>query len=422
MMPITRTLAGVKGNLLRLASSKRGSGILTLACAVIALALANMPFTSTAMQSIAHYPMGIPYSNVSLNLSHWIQDGVLTVFFLVVGLELKQELRSGSLSDPKQAAVPMICAVGGMLMPPVLFISTLLLWPGNAEESSAGSGGLSVLAQGWAIPTATDIAFSLAVLAIFARALPRSIRTFLMTLATVDDLLAIMIIAVFFSHVNAWYWFLGIAACALIWRYLIRLKRVPWLVVAVVGVLSWVMMFEAGIHPTLAGVLAGLLTPAHAMYGELDSRAQRYAKKLQPYSSLIALPAFALFTTGVGLNSMGLGQLLSPVVCALIIALCLGKPLGIMCTAWLSTRLLRLTLPQSLRLVDFVPMACACGIGFTVSMLLTSLSYQDDLLVEEGRLGVLLASLLSAVFSGVLLHLQSRRYESNNIDNQVLRG
>jgi NhaA family Na+:H+ antiporter len=413
---VKRILADTKSKLLRLAESERGSGILTLLCAVIALALANMPFTAETMRRVAEYPIGIPFSNIDLTVSHWIQDGVLTIFFLVVGLELKQELRNGSLSNPKHAAVPMICAVGGMIVPPVLFISTLSLWPRGADgllvgSASGATGTFSALAQGWAIPTATDIAFSLAVLAIFAKALPRAIRTFLMTLATVDDLLAIIIIAVFFSHVNAWYWFVGIAVCAVVWRWLIRFKRVPWLPIALIGVLTWVMMFEAGIHPTLAGVLAGLLTPARTVHGEKRSRAEHYAKRMLPYSSLIALPAFALFTTGVELGSAGFGQLFSPVVCGVVIALCVGKPLGIICTAWLSTRVLKLSLPQHLRVVDLIPMAVACGIGFTVSMLLTSLSYQDALLITESRIGVLLASVIAAVVSAFMLHAQAKRYD-----------
>lgn len=158
-----------------------------------------------------------------------------------------------------------------------------------------------------------------------------------MTLATVDDLLAIILIAVFFSSVNAWYWFLGIAVCAVVWYFLVRMRKVPWLAVAIVGVLAWVMMFEAGVHPTLAGVLVGLLTPAHERFGEKMPRAERYADKLQPFSALLALPIFALFATGVHFESLTLALFVSPVVVAVMVALVVGKPLGIMTTAWLST-------------------------------------------------------------------------------------
>ena len=154
-----------------------------------------------------------------------------------------------------------------------------------------------------------------------------------MTLATVDDLLAIILIAVFFSSVNAWYWFLGIAVCAVVWYFLVRMRKVPWLAVAIVGVLAWVMMFEAGVHPTLAGVLVGLLTPAHERFGEKMPRAERYADKLQPFSALLALPIFALFATGVHFESLTLALFVSPVVVAVMVALVVGKPLGIMTTA-----------------------------------------------------------------------------------------
>ena len=245
----------------RIAASDRISGLIMLAFAFAGLVLANLPWTSHMFEAVAETQLGIPGTNIILPIGHWAQDGLLTIFFLTVGLDLKQELTTGSLANPKAAAVPMLCAVGGMLMPPVLFITVISLFsrfappaPGIVTIPTGADIPFAEAAQGWAIPTATDIAFSLAVLALFAKALPGSIRAFLMTLATVDDLLAIILIAVFFSSLNAWYWFIGIAICAAIWAFLVRLRRVPWLLVAVIGVLAWVMMFEAGVHPTLAGV------------------------------------------------------------------------------------------------------------------------------------------------------------------------
>ena len=307
-------------------------------------------------EAVAETQLGIPGTNIILPIGHWAQDGLLTIFFLTVGLDLKQELTTGSLANPKAAAVPMLCAVGGMLMPPVLFITVISLFsrfappaPGIVTIPTGADVPFAEAAQGWAIPTATDIAFSLAVLALFAKAMPGSIRAFLMTLATVDDLLAIILIAVFFSSLNAWYWFIGIAICAAIWAFLVRLRRVPWLLVAVIGVLAWVMMFEAGVHPTLAGVLVGLLTPSREMHGEKSPRAQRYASKLQPFSSLLALPIFALFATGVHFAELSPALMLSPVVIGIIVALVIGKPLGIMITAWLSTHVAGLTMAKGLR-------------------------------------------------------------------------
>lgn len=375
-------------------------------------------------EAVAETQLGIPGTNIILPIGHWAQDGLLTIFFLTVGLDLKQELTTGSLANPKAAAVPMLCAVGGMLMPPVLFITVISLFsrfappaPGIVTIPTGADIPFAEAAQGWAIPTATDIAFSLAVLALFAKALPGSIRAFLMTLATVDDLLAIILIAVFFSSLNAWYWFIGIAICAAIWAFLVRLRRVPWLLVAVIGVLAWVMMFEAGVHPTLAGVLVGLLTPSREMHGEKSPRAQRYASKLQPFSSLLALPIFALFATGVHFAELSPALMLSPVVIGIIVALVIGKPIGIMITAWLSTHVAGLTMAKGLRVRDMFPAACACGIGFTVSFLIASLAYTNTELSAEGRFGVLMASLIAALISGILLSRQSKRFEKEELES-----
>lgn len=401
----------------RVAASDRLSGLIMLGFALAGLILANLPATAHLFETIAATHIAIPRTNIDLPIGHWAQDGLLTVFFLMVGLDLKQELTTGSLANPKAAAVPMLCAVGGMMVPPVLFLAVTALFarfapPGPGLETIASGEvySYSAIAQGWAVPTATDIAFSLAVLALFAKALPGSIRAFLMTLATVDDLLAIVLIALFFSSLNAWYWFIGIAVCAAAWAFLVRLKRIPWIVAGIVGILAWVMMFEAGVHPTLAGVLVGLLTPSREIYGEKTPRAARYHDKLQPLSALVALPIFALFATGVHFESLTLALVVSPVVVGIIVALVVGKPVGIMLVAWLSTHVGGLKMPKGLRVRDLFPAACACGIGFTVSFLIASLAYKNPELSAEARFGVLLASLVAASLSGVLLSRQSKRY------------
>ena len=401
----------------RVAASDRLSGLIMLGFALAGLILANLPATAHLFETIAETHIAIPRTNIDLPIGHWAQDGLLTVFFLMVGLDLKQELTTGSLANPKAAAVPMLCAVGGMMVPPVLFLAVTALFarfapPGPGLETIASGEvySYSAIAQGWAVPTATDIAFSLAVLALFAKALPGSIRAFLMTLATVDDLLAIVLIALFFSSLNAWYWFIGIAVCAAAWAFLVRLKRIPWIMAGIVGILAWVMMFEAGVHPTLAGVLVGLLTPSREIYGEKTPRAARYHDKLQPLSVLVALPIFALFATGVHFESLTLALVVSPVVVGIIVALVVGKPVGIMLVAWLSTHVGGLKMPKGLRVRDLFPAACACGIGFTVSFLIASLAYKNPELSAEARFGVLLASLVAASLSGVLLSRQSKRY------------
>lgn len=416
----------------RIAASDRISGLIMLSFALIGLVCANLPWTYHLFETIAETHIGIPHTNINLPIGHWAQDGLLTIFFLTVGLELKQELTTGSLSNPKAAAVPMLCAVGGMLAPPVLFLLTIAVFsqygPGDTGSLILTTTGSSIpfgeMAHGWAVPTATDIAFSLAVLALFAKALPGSIRAFLMTLATVDDLLAIILIAVFFSSVNAWYWFVGIAVCAVIWSMLVRMRRVPWIAVAVVGILAWVMMFEAGVHPTLAGVVVGLSTPSREVFGETTPRAARYAEKLQPFSALLALPIFALFATGVHFEELSPALMLSPLVIALVVALAVGKPLGIITTAWLATHVGGLRMAKGLRVRDMIPTACACGIGFTVSFLIASLAYSNPELSAEARFGVLVGSLVSAVISGVLLSRQSKRIAqaSAQQENVALEG
>ena len=401
----------------KVAASDRISGLIMLGFALLGLVLANLPATYHWFEELSHFHLGIPGTNIDMGLGHWAQDGLLTIFFLVVGLELRQELTTGSLSNVRAAAVPMLCAVGGMLVPPVLFVAVISLFsnfgagdPGSLIIANGSMFSFAETAHGWAIPTATDIAFSLAVLALFSKALPGSIRAFLMTLATVDDLLAIILIAVFFSSLNAWYWFVGIAICAVAWYFLVRMKKVPWFGVAVIGILAWVMMYEAGVHPTLAGVLVGLLTTARAMHGERSPRAERYADKLQPFSALLALPIFAFFATGVHFDSITPMLLVSPVVIAIIVALFVGKPLGIMATAWLSTHIGPFAMPKGLRVRDMFPASIACGIGFTVSFLIASLAYANAELSAEARFGVLLGSLVAAAVSAVLLSRQSARF------------
>ena len=401
----------------RLASSDRSSGLIMLGFAFVGLLLANLPFTYHWFIGLSETKIGIPNTDFYLSVSEWAQDGLLTLFFLCVGLDLKQELTSGSLSNPKAAAVPMLAAVGGMAVPPVVFLCVSKLFsqlgPGGVGNEVVGDSTVhpfSEVAHGWAVPTATDIAFSLAILALFARALPGAIRAFLMTLATVDDLLGIIVIAVCFSSVNEWYWFLGIVACAVVWSLLVRMTKVPWILVAADGILAWIMMFEAGIHPTLAGVLVGLLTPANVIHDEDSPRAERYHDKLNPFSALLALPIFALFATGIHFDNLGVHMFTSPLVMGIALALIVGKPCGVMLVSWFTTHVAGLKLAKGLRVRDLFPMATACGIGFTVSFLIASLAFKNSELSGEARLGVLVGSILSAVIASVLLAHQSKRY------------
>ncbi|MCI1983785.1 MAG: Na+/H+ antiporter NhaA [Bifidobacteriaceae bacterium] len=402
--PTARSLSRI---LRGIAYSDRASGLLMMACAALGLLLMNIPLTAAPLHHFSEISVGIPWTNIVLPISEWAQDGLLTVFFLVVGLDLKQELTTGSLANPRKAAVPMLAAVGGMIAPPLVFLAVTGIFHANGAVPD-----FSVIERGWAVPTATDIAFSLAVLALFARGLPGAIRAFLMTLATVDDLLGILLIAVLFSSFGQWYWFVGLVACAVAWYFLCRLRKVPWVLVGALGLLTWVMMFEAGIHPTLSGVLVGLLTPSREMHGEATPRAERYHDRLVPVSALIALPIFAFFATGISLHGMSVAVLASPLVLGLVLALVVGKPLGIMAVSWAAVHFGRLKLADGLRVRDLIGLACACGIGFTVSFLIASLAFNGSIFTGEARLAVLLGSLISAAIAGIVFSWQSRVFAS----------
>mgnify|MGYP000682981205 CR=1 FL=1 len=204
---------------------------------------------------------------------------------------------------------------------------------------------------------------------------------------------------------------LGIAVCAVVWYFLVRMRKVPWLAVAIVGVLAWVMMFEAGVHPTLAGVLVGLLTPAHERFGEKTAACGTLRRQAAAVLRTAGVADLRTVATGVHFESLTLALFVSPVVVAVMVALVVGKPLGIMTTAWLSTHVGGLKMAKGLRVRDMFPAACACGIGFTVSFLIASLAYQDAELSAEARFGVLVGSMVAAVISGILLSHQSKRFE-----------
>ncbi|WP_018143510.1 Na+/H+ antiporter NhaA [Alloscardovia criceti] len=400
-----------------IASSDRVSGLIMLAFAIVGFAIANFHGTFEGFEALKNTVLTIPFLDLHLSVDAWVQDGMLTIFFLAVGLELKQEITHGSLSDIKAAAVPIFAAMGGMAIPALLFTGTIMAWPflSGSDTIMADGKAFSIgeVAQGWAVPTATDIAFSLTVLAIFARTLPTALRAFLLTLATVDDLLGIVIIAIFYSDLNDIWWVLGIVGAAAVWAWSVRRKEVPWLLAIVAFLALWYSMHELGIHPTLSGVIAGLLTPAGELFDEEESRVERYNNKISPYSSLLALPIFALFATGVHFDKLSFELFTSPVVLGIILALVIGKPLGILGSTWIATHLSSFTLADDLRVRDIVPISLACGIGFTVAFLIASLAYDQPQLSNEARFGVLIASLVSAILAALALTYQSRRFDSD---------
>lgn len=373
-------------------------GILLIAAAALALLWANSPIRHV-YHRLTETVVGPAALHLDLSLSTWAADGLLAIFFFVVGVELKHEFVAGSLRDVKQAGVPMLAAVGGMALPAGIYAAVVVL----AGDPSALSG--------WAIPAATDIAFALAVLAVFGRGLPTAIRTFLLTLAVVDDLLAIVVIAVFYTEQLKLQYLAASVAVIAIFAVLVRMKKMRWWLLLPLALLAWALMHEAGIHATIAGVLLGLTVPALRRHGEEHSRTHRVEHRIRPLSAGIALPVFAFFSAGVSLVGAGgihtvLGQ---PVVPAIVGGLVLGKVGGVLGTTYLVTRLTPLRLPDRIGIRDLLPVGLLAGIGFTVALLIAELSFNDAIHTAGAKAAILMASVLAALLAAGFLRWDARR-------------
>ncbi|CAM5319847.1 Na+/H+ antiporter NhaA [Streptomyces avidinii] len=381
-------------------------GLVLLAAAVIALIWANTPF-SGAYEAIRDFHFGIPALGLDLSVGHWTADGLLAVFFLVAGIELKRELVVGELRTPATAALPVIAAVCGMAVPAALYAMT------------AGLGGGSL--DGWAVPMATDIAFALAVLAVISTHLPAALRAFLLTLAVVDDLGAILIIAVFFtSDLNLWALggaFAGLALFYLLQRYRVR----GWWWYVPLGIAIWALMYHGGVHATVAGVAMGLILRTTRDKGEKTSPASRVSHLLHPFSAGIAVPLFALFAAGVSISGPALAQVFtSPEPLGVVIGLVVGKVIGIFLGTYLAARFTKAELNPDLAWADVLGLSVLAGIGFTVALLIGELAFPGQATGEHVKAAVLIASVTAAVLAAVLLRrrnaLYKRLYEEENVD------
>lgn len=374
------------------------SGALLLAAAALALAWANSPWHE-GYAALSAWTFGPEALHLHLPLSVWAADGLLAVFFFVVGVELKHELVAGSLRRPREAAVPVLAAVGGMILPAVVFTTVIAI-----------SGDASAL-HGWAIPTATDIAFALGVLAIFGRGLPRALRTFLLTLAVVDDLLAIIVIAVFYTSGIDGVMLLAALLAVAVFGFVVRSRTPVWWLLVPLAVVAWGCMHASGVHATIAGVLLGFTVPARTVFGEAATRVQRLDDAIRPFSSGVALPVFAFFAAGVSLLEGGgpaavFGQ---PVVLAIVAGLVLGKFVGVLGMTALVTRFTRLRLPDAIGVRDLLPVGFLTGIGFTVSLLIAELSFPDGEHTDGAKVAILTGSLLSALIGAVMLRWDARK-------------
>ena len=415
--PLARLVARPVREFLRVEAA---GSILLLLAAAAALIWANSPWASSydALWH-AHLVIDVGPLHLDESIQHWVNDALMVIFFFVVGLEIKYELVNGDLRDPKTAALPIIAAIGGMVVPAALYLAL----------NPPGSDGNA----GWGIPMATDIAFAVGVLGVLGRRIPSAARLFLLTLAIVDDIGAILVIAVFYTSDLSLTW-LAIAIGLLAVMVVARLLRV-WSVVvyAILGVGVWFALLESGVHATLAGVAIGLLAPAKPLLNEVVARGyatdalrdrhldpdelarlrfllkesvsvvERLISTLHPLSAYVVLPIFALANAGVELGAIS-KVFTEPVGLGIILGLVLGKPVGIFLTSYLAVRLGVARLPEGTSWPMVLGLGAVAGIGFTVSIFIAGLSFPGaDLLTEEAKIAILLASLFAAIVGVAVL-------------------
>ncbi|MDX6281935.1 MAG: Na+:H+ antiporter, NhaA family [Kribbellaceae bacterium] len=367
-------------------------GLVLVLAAVVALFWANSPWQDT-YHHLRDAQLG------PLTVEQWATDGALTLFFYLAGVELKREFVVGTLSRISEAVVPVVAALCGMAAPAIIYAAINLTVADGKP-------------RGWAVPTATDIAFALAVLAIVGRSLPSALRAFLLTLAVVDDFGAILVIAAFFSHgINLLYLLAALVLIAAFYFLQRRRIRTPLLYVPVV-LAAWWFMHESGIHATIAGVALGLVTRVVPDPDEERSPAERLEHRLRPWSAGVAVPVFALFAAGVTLGGDALRAMLTdPVAIGVVAGLMAGKVIGVFGGSWLTARFTRAELNSDLAWRDVGAVSVLAGIGFTVALLIAQLAFGDDLAqIERAKAAVLVASLLSALIAAALLFRRNRAY------------
>ncbi|MEV0276696.1 Na+/H+ antiporter NhaA [Streptomyces sp. NPDC050610] len=373
-------------------------GVLLLAAAVAAIVWANTPLRES-YESFRGLHLGPSSLGLDLSIQHWAADGLLAVFFFVAGIELKRELVAGELREPKAAILPVVAAVCGMAAPALVYFTV----------NKIGDGALG----GWAVPTATDIAFALAVLAVIGTSLPSALRAFLLTLAVVDDLFAILIIAVFFtSQLNFVALGFSVLGLAVFWLLLRKGVR-GWYIYVPLALVNWALMYNSGVHATIAGVAMGLMLRCTTRDGEQHSPGEHIEHLVRPLSAGLAVPLFALFSAGVAVSGGALSDVFSkPETLGVVLGLVLGKAIGVFGGTWCAARFTRAELNPDLKWPDVLAVASLAGIGFTVSLLISELAFADDpLLTDESKAAVLIGSLIAAVLASVLLKVRDNKYK-----------
>jgi len=368
-------------------------GVFLIIAAILAFAMANSVWGDW-YDTFLNTKVGPAELGLRLSVSHWAADGFLAIFFLIAGLELKHELVHGSLSRPRQALVPITAAIAGMIVPAAIFIILLRDKPEYLV--------------GWAIPIATDIAFALAVLAVAGKHLPASLRAFLLTLAVVDDLAAITVIAIFYTaDLNQNMLFFAVALAAL-YAVLQKLNFTRWYYLVPLGFMIWWATYQSGVHATVAGVVIALLTRIESFKNEKESPAEIAERLARPISVAVAVPFFAFTAAGVDVRGIGLAEAGSGIALGVMLGLFVGKPIGILLSTYLVTKFTRAHLSENLTWSDVAAAGFLAGIGFTVSLLIGELSFAPG--TDENaaaKIGILLASIFSGVVATLLM--QGRR-------------
>ncbi|WP_171117902.1 MULTISPECIES: Na+/H+ antiporter NhaA [Streptomyces] len=386
-------------------------GLVLLIAALVALVWANTPWRGS-YEALRDVHFGIAALGLDLSVQHWTADGLLTVFFLVAGIELKRELVAGQLRTSATAVLPVVAAVCGMVVPAAIYLAT----------AAAGGGR----AGGWAVPMATDIAFALAVLAVLSTHLPTALRAFLLTLAVVDDLGAILVIALFFtSRLNPAA--LGGAVGGLVVFYLLQRFRVRgWWWYVPLAVVIWALMYNGGVHATVAGVAMGLILRCARDQGtgENASPGERTEHLLRPVSAGVAVPLFALLAAGVSISVPVLGQVFTrPEPLGVVLGLVVGKAVGIFAGTYLAARYTRARLNPDLAWADVFALAVLAGIGFTVALLIGEVAFADPADTERIKAAVLVGSLLAAGIAALLVKRRNsiyrRLWEAEHLDEDA---
>ena len=367
-------------------------GALLLLAAAVALVWANSPWGG-AYETLRDTEVGPAALHLDLSLGTWAADGLLAIFFFVAGMEVKRELVVGELSNRRAAALPFFAAAGGMVVPALVALAV--------------SGGAAADGGAWAIPVATDIAFALGVLAIAGSSLPSGVRVLLLSMAVIDDLAAIALIAVLFTADLSLAWLVGgVAIAALYWlTFRLRIDR-AWLLWPL-AIAAWICIHASGVHATVAGILLGLLTPVHTRAGEPESPSARLEHRLHPISAGFVVPVFALAATGIAVTAVG-DAVSDEVAIGVFAGLLVGKVVGIFGGARAAVALGLGTLPSSVGWRDVFPVAMLGAIGYTVSLLIARLAFDDVAAQERSAAAVLVASTIASAVAVVLLRRRSR--------------